>query len=40
MSKAFLIGLIVLLLAGCSTANPNAIMMDKTIGELDRETSK
>lgn len=27
---------------GCSshTPNPNAVMMDKTMGELDRETAK
>jgi uncharacterized protein YcfL len=40
MKKTFLFALIILVLTGCSTANPNAVMMDKVVGELDRETSK
>jgi len=40
MRKALLIVLMIFALAGCSTTNQNAVMMDKVVGELDRETSK
>lgn len=40
MSKTFLIALITFILTGCSTTNPNAAMMDKVVGELDRDTAK
>jgi hypothetical protein len=40
MNKAFMIALITFILTGCSTTNPNAAMMDKVVGELDRETTK
>lgn len=42
MIKSIVIIGMVLLLSGCSshTQNPNERMMDKVMGELDRETSK
>lgn len=42
MKTAILVILTALSVIGCSShpANPNAVMMDKTMGELDRETAK
>ena len=42
MMKTALMITAIVFICGCSThqPDPNAVMMDKVIGELDRETAK
>jgi len=42
MKAIILITLAILMFSGCSShqENSNAVMMDKVVGELDRETAK
>lgn len=42
MIKFAIFSMMIILLGGCTShsQNPNERMMDKVIGELDRETSK
>lgn len=43
MTKTFFLTLaVVVMISGCAShrPDPNAVMMDNVIGELDRETSK
>lgn len=42
MKTAVMVIVMAFSIIGCSShpANPNSVMMDKTMGELDRETAK